>query len=53
MGLSAAFGSLRESGGSAAQLLLNVVLLVTVGVGGLVAQRAIWRNRPVGAGSPS
>jgi uncharacterized hydrophobic protein (TIGR00271 family) len=46
MGLSAAFGSWKESGGSAVQLLLNVVLLVAVGTVGLVAQRAIWRSTP-------
>ena len=44
LGLSAAFGSWNEAGGSAVQLLLNVVLLIAVGAGGLSAQRAIWRR---------
>jgi uncharacterized hydrophobic protein (TIGR00271 family) len=46
IGLSAAFGSWNESGGSALQLLLNVVLLIAVGAGGIVGQRAIWRRGP-------
>ena len=45
IGLSVAFGSWSEAGGSAVQLLLNVVLLIVVGAGGLSAQRAIWRRR--------
>ena len=45
IGLSVAFGSWPEAGGSAVQLLLNVVLLIVVGAGGLSAQRAIWRRR--------
>jgi uncharacterized hydrophobic protein (TIGR00271 family) len=58
IGLSAAFGSWSEAGGSAVQLLLNVVLLIVVGAGGLSAQRAIWRRlgarRPIlPPGSPS
>jgi uncharacterized hydrophobic protein (TIGR00271 family) len=44
IGISAAFGSWNEAGGSALQLLLNVVLLIAVGAGGLSAQRAIWRR---------
>ena len=42
IGLSVAFGSWHEAGGSALQLLLNVVLLIVVGAGGLRAQRALW-----------
>jgi uncharacterized membrane protein len=42
IGLSVAFGSWSEAGGSALQLLLNVVLLIVVGAGGLSAQRALW-----------
>lgn len=44
IGVSAAFGSWSEAGGSAEQLLLNVVLLIAVGAGGLSTQRAIWRR---------
>ena len=44
VGVSAAVGSWHEAGGSALQLLLNVVLLIVVGAGGLSAQRAIWRR---------
>ena len=44
VGVSAAFGSWGEAGGSGLQLLLNVVLLITVGAGGLSAQRALWRK---------
>lgn len=43
IGVSLAFGSWHEAGGSSLQLLLNVVLLVVVGAGGLATQRAIWR----------
>ena len=45
IGLSVAFGSWNEAGGSALQLLLNVVLLIAVGAGGLSAQRALWARR--------
>jgi uncharacterized hydrophobic protein (TIGR00271 family) len=45
MGLSAAYGSWSEARGSTFQLLLNVVLLIAVGAGGLRLQRAIWRTR--------
>jgi uncharacterized hydrophobic protein (TIGR00271 family) len=45
IGVSGAFGSWSEAGGSAVQLLLNVVLLIAVGAGGLSAQRAIWRRQ--------
>jgi uncharacterized hydrophobic protein (TIGR00271 family) len=44
IGVSLAFGSWSEAGGSALQLLLNVVLLVIVGAAGLSAQRVIWRR---------
>jgi uncharacterized hydrophobic protein (TIGR00271 family) len=44
IGVSLAFGSWREAGGSSLQLLLNVILLVAVGAGGLGTQRAIWRR---------
>jgi uncharacterized membrane protein len=44
IGLSVAFGSWHEAGGSALQLLLNVVLLIVVGAGGLRAQRAFWER---------
>jgi uncharacterized hydrophobic protein (TIGR00271 family) len=58
IGLSVAFGSWGEAGGSAVQLLLNVVLLIVVGACGLSAQRVIWRRlgarRPIlPPGSPS
>jgi uncharacterized hydrophobic protein (TIGR00271 family) len=45
IGLSLAYGSWHEAGGSAEQLLLNVVLLVAVGAGGLRLQRRLWRRR--------
>jgi uncharacterized hydrophobic protein (TIGR00271 family) len=44
IGLSLAFASWHEAGGSAVQLLLNVVLLIVVGAAGLSAQRAMWRR---------
>jgi uncharacterized hydrophobic protein (TIGR00271 family) len=44
IGVSLAFGSWHEAGGSSPQLLLNVFLLVVVGAGGLSTQRAIWRQ---------
>jgi uncharacterized hydrophobic protein (TIGR00271 family) len=44
MGLSVAYGSWSEARGSTFQLLLNVVLLVTVGALGLRLQRSIWRG---------
>jgi uncharacterized hydrophobic protein (TIGR00271 family) len=43
IGVSLAFGSWREAWGSALQLLLNVVLLIAVGAGGLSTQRGMWR----------
>jgi uncharacterized hydrophobic protein (TIGR00271 family) len=45
IGLSAAYGSWPQVGGSTAQLLVNVVLLIAVGAGGLSLQRYIWRGR--------
>ena len=44
IGLSVAYTGWKEAGGSALQLLLNVVLLIAVGAGGLSAQRRIWRH---------
>jgi uncharacterized hydrophobic protein (TIGR00271 family) len=57
IGVSLAFGSWHEAGGSALQLLLNVVLLIAVGAAGLSIQRAIWRRvgarqRTLPPGSP-
>jgi uncharacterized hydrophobic protein (TIGR00271 family) len=51
VGVSAAFGSWREARGSALQLLLNVVLVATVGAITMVAQRRLWRNWPASPGS--
>jgi uncharacterized hydrophobic protein (TIGR00271 family) len=45
MGLSAAYASWSEARGSTFQLLLNVVLLIAVGAGGLRLQRSIWHSR--------
>ncbi|HEY7261240.1 MAG TPA: DUF389 domain-containing protein [Trebonia sp.] len=45
VGVSIAYSSWSEAGGSVLQLLLNVVLLIVVGAAGLRAQRAIWRRR--------
>jgi hypothetical protein len=39
-------------GGSLEQLLLNVVLLIVVGAGGLSTQRAIWRRLRPAASEP-
>ena len=47
IGVSLAFSSWTAALGSLLQLVLNVVLLVGVGAGGLGAQRAIWRSRAV------
>jgi uncharacterized hydrophobic protein (TIGR00271 family) len=53
VGLSLAYSDWKEAGGSALQLLLNVVLLIAVGAGGLSAQRRIWRRHSAApAGSP-
>jgi uncharacterized hydrophobic protein (TIGR00271 family) len=45
IGLSLAFRSGHDAVGSVAQLLLNVVLLIVVGVLALRAQRRLWRAR--------
>jgi uncharacterized hydrophobic protein (TIGR00271 family) len=45
VGVSIAYSSWREAGGSALQLLLNVVLLIVVGAAGLRTQRVIWQRR--------
>jgi uncharacterized hydrophobic protein (TIGR00271 family) len=44
IGVSLAFGSDKEAGGSALQLLLNVVVLTAVAIIGLPLQAAIWRR---------
>lgn len=51
IGVSLAFGSWSEAGGSTVQLLLNVIILITVSAAGLTAQRTIWRR--IGAGQIS
>ena len=51
IGVSIAFSSWGEARGSALQLLLNVVVLIVAGAGGLTAQRRIWHwhtSRPPG-----
>jgi uncharacterized hydrophobic protein (TIGR00271 family) len=45
LGLSLAYQDWTSAGGSAEQLLLNVVLLIVVGVAALRLQRVIWRSR--------
>ena len=53
IGVSIAYSSWSEAGGSLLQLLLNVALLILVGAAGLRTQRMIWRRRsaePPGAG---
>jgi len=45
VGVSTAFTAWSEAWGSLLQLLLNVVVLIAVGAGGLVVQRAVWRER--------
>jgi uncharacterized hydrophobic protein (TIGR00271 family) len=52
IGVSLAFGSWHEAGGSSLQLVLNVVLLIAVGAGGLSTQRAIWRRLGARQGTP-
>ena len=44
VGVSVAYASWCEAWGSLEQLLLNVVLLIVVGAGGLSTQRLIWRR---------
>jgi uncharacterized hydrophobic protein (TIGR00271 family) len=51
IGLSAAYGSWPELTGSVLQLLLNVVLLIAAGAGGLRLQRQIWNRH--GRGRPA
>jgi uncharacterized hydrophobic protein (TIGR00271 family) len=43
IGVSIAYGSFSEAGGSAVQLLLNVGLLIVVGALALLGQRLLWR----------
>jgi uncharacterized membrane protein len=52
VGVSVAYGSWHEAWGSVEQLLLNVVLLIVVGAGGLSTQRLIWRRPRPGASEP-
>ena len=52
VGVSVAYGSWHEAWGSLEQLLLNVVLLIVVGAGGLSTQRMIWRRLRPGASEP-
>ena len=54
VGVSLAFSSWQEAWGSLVQLLLNIVLLIAVGAGGLVLQRKIRRRhrRSVTASRP-
>jgi uncharacterized hydrophobic protein (TIGR00271 family) len=51
--VSVAFGSWKEAGGSAGQLLLNVGLLIVVGAAALRGQRLIWRRWARPARRPS
>src|SRR5215468_6353735 len=53
VGVSLAFSSWREARGSALQLLLNIVLLIAVGAGGLSTQRMIWHLRRARSPGPS
>jgi len=48
VGVSLAYTSWHEAGGSVLQLLLNVVLLIAVGAAGLRTQRAIWGSSLAG-----
>jgi len=48
IGISIAYSSWGEAGGSVLQLLLNVILLIVVGAAGLRTQRAIWRRTSPG-----
>jgi len=52
VGVSVAYGSWSEAWGSLEQLLLNVILLIVVGAGGLSTQRVIWRRLRPGASEP-
>ncbi len=53
IGVSLAYQGGREAAGSLLQLLLNVVLLIVVGVGGLRTQRRIWRRAARPPGPPA
>jgi uncharacterized hydrophobic protein (TIGR00271 family) len=44
IGISVAYSLWHDAAGSVLQLLLNVVVLVAVGYGGLTLQRKIWRR---------
>jgi uncharacterized hydrophobic protein (TIGR00271 family) len=44
IGLSTAFGSYSEAGGSLIQLVLNLTILLAVGVIGLTTQHHLWRG---------
>jgi uncharacterized hydrophobic protein (TIGR00271 family) len=52
IGVSAAYGSWPEAGGSAVQLVLNVGLLIIIGALALRGQRRIWRNWKPPAAQP-
>jgi len=52
IGVSIAYSSWHEAGGSTLQLLLNVALLIVVGAAGLTTQRAIWRRSSGGPPGP-
>src|SRR5215468_1626040 len=52
VGVSVAYASWSEAWGSLEQLLLNVVLLIVVGAGGLSTQRVIWRRLRPEASQP-
>jgi len=52
VGLSVAYASWTEAWGSAVQLLLNVVVLITMGALALRLQRIIWRPRSRGVLDP-
>lgn len=53
VGVSLAFGSTSEAGGSAVQLLLNVIVLALVAMAGLPVQRAVWRRARQPAARPA
>jgi uncharacterized hydrophobic protein (TIGR00271 family) len=53
VGVSLAFSSWHEAWGSALQLLLDIILLIPVGAGGLSTQRMIWHRRRTRSPGPS
>ena len=53
VGVSLAFSSWKEAGGSVLQLLLNIALLIVVGAAGLSTQRVIWRRGSARSLGPS